>query len=202
MTNDVSAIMRTHNFTGCRILVKNANDESQSFGSEITEHNKAYQSIVVKLIDDINWELSQLIIIVFSEGKIFQFSGNARKVATSANTFEIAVFKAAQKEDRTEQRFAVDICADIKAVLIDSTLIFLNKPLQVKILNVSTKGIMFEGMSGAFQKGDVFRISAVAMDTNTVFNVKIVRRRNTDLLTMQYGCKLVTINEGSGENAR
>ncbi len=187
-----SSFLRTLDFKGARVLVKSANNENSSFNTTIVEHNKAYQTISVALSEEISWDLSKLIVIVFADSKVFQFDGTGRKNATQRGALEIAIYKASEKEDRKQQRYDVCIKANVDAVFIDNCLLELRVPMQTTILNVSNNGLMFEAMSGAFNPKDILRLSAPEMD-NTIFYVSIVRKNNIDLLTANYGCKLVTI---------
>ncbi len=187
-----SSFLRTLDFNGARVLVKSAIDDNLSFNTAIVEHNKAYQTINVALNEEIPWDLSKLLVIVFANSKVYQFDGTGRKNATQRGSLEIAIYKASEKEDRKQQRYDVNINANVDAVLIDNYLLDLKIPMQTTILNVSNNGLMFKAMSGAFRPKDILRLTAPDMD-NTIFYVSIVRKNNIDLLTANYGCKLVTI---------
>ncbi len=187
-----NSLLRTLNFNGAKVLVKNAQSENESFSTVILEHNKAYQTISVKMKDDISWDLGKLIVIVFADSKVYQFDGNGRKNATQRDALEIAIYKASEKEDRKQARFDVNINAEVDAVYIDNTLLEFRVPMQATIQNVSNNGLMFKSLSGTFMPDNILRLKATNMD-DTYFYVKIVRKGNIDFITANYGCKLVTI---------
>ncbi len=192
MNSSADSILRQIDFTNCKIVVKDYEDDSKFFSSEIVEQNKAYQFINIKVPFNISWDLKQLIIIVFAEGKVYQFLGNSRN-NVKMGVLEVAIFKSSIKNDRKYQRYNLKIEAEVSSVLIDKKMFKLKVPFPVTILNVSTTGIMFQTMSGSFQNGDIVHICAVGMDDNTQFTVEVVRRKDISLITTQYGCKLVVL---------
>ncbi len=67
----------------------------------------------------------------------------------------------------------------------------LNKPMMLMTVNMSSDGILVKMDSGSFEKGDCFRMVINVEDRALIFYCRVVRTQNDNMLTEEYGCRIV-----------
>ena len=79
----------------------------------------------------------------------------------------------------------------IESVIVDGTLIELQKPIEMETCNISGNGILIQTMAGSGTVGTELRICVKLGDTMLQKTYRIVRIQNANLKTEEYGCMMI-----------
>ena len=80
----------------------------------------------------------------------------------------------------------------ILSIIIDSWNIILRKPIEVKTINISSNGILFQADAGTFYIGNEFVLLLEIEEKVMELNCEVVRIQNSTIRTEEYGCRVNT----------
>ena len=94
-------------------------------------------------------------------------------------------------EKRKHARYPLKEKGYIESVIVDGTLIELQKPIEMETCNISGNGILIQTMAGSGTVGTELRICVKLGDTMLQKTYRIVRIQNANLKTEEYGCMMI-----------
>ena len=130
------------------------------------------------------------VIIFGPNGSLVEAAGNLRKVII-ANEVEIELGRSKNGEKRKHVRYPLKEKGYIESVIVDGTLIELQKPIEMETCNISGNGILIQTMAGSGTVGTELRICVKLGDTMLQKTYRIVRIQNANLKTEEYGCMMI-----------
>ncbi len=184
-----------NDYEKCRVIIKEADTDVTITDTTILEYHKDYHSIMVKLPVGYKVKNGKFSLLIFTTNKVLIYRGSIRKDFNLGFT-EIALHSGKIKEDRKAQRFPIDVLGTVNGLVIDGKTIKLRLPLEVKGVNISATGILLNTMSDCFYKETILQIEIEMYGSVTTLYCKIVRVKETDVHTADYGCKLINHIEG------
>lgn len=177
--------------SGCRIIVKEIAGGKMVLDTKIKSYDPVRKVVKVSAGSlDNRMEHAVTVIIFGQNGSLIESIGNLRKVVI-ANEVEIELGKSKNGEKRKHVRYPLKEKGHIEAVIVDGTLIKLQKPIEMETCNISGNGILIHTMAGSGTVGTEIRISVKLGDAMLQKTYRIVRVQNANLKTEEYGCMMI-----------
>ena len=181
---------------GCRIIVKEIAGGKRVLDTRIKSYDPIRKvvkvsagSLSITLIQ--RFSLNAVTVIIFGpNGSLVEATGNLRKVII-ANEVEIELGRSKNGEKRKHARYPLKEKGYIESVIVDGTLIELQKPIEMETCNISGNGILIQTMAGSGTVGTELRICVKLGDTMLQKTYRIVRIQNANLKTEEYGCMMI-----------
>ena len=169
---------------GCRIIVKEIAGGKRVLDTRIKSYDPIRKVVKVSAGSlDNRMEHAVTVIIFGPNGSLVEATGNLRKVII-ANEVEIELGRSKNGEKRKHARYPLK-------VIVDGTLIELQKPIEMETCNISGNGILIQTMAGSGTVGTELRICVKLGDTMLQKTYRIVRIQNANLKTEEYGCMMI-----------
>lgn len=181
----------TSSYVGCRTFIYDENGD-EIIKTHITEHGKDDMTITVK--GAINPEKSDapVTVLIISDEGIYEYSGRVRKFASSYMETKIGLFGGCEKKDtRESKRYPINMPASVKSLMINEEAIPLLNPLSVSVLNLSTSGALIKASADCFTKDSIIQMLVDINGHATNIYGRIVRVKEVDASTAEYGCQFV-----------
>ena len=176
---------------GCRIIVKEIAGGKRVLDTRIKSYDPIRKVVKVSAGSlDNRMEHAVTVIIFGPNGSLVEATGNLRKVII-ANEVEIELGRSKNGEKRKHARYPLKEKGYIESVIVDGTLIELQKPIEMETCNISGKGILIQTMAGSGTVGTELRICVKLGDTMLQKTYRIVRIQNANLKTEEYGCMMI-----------
>ncbi len=179
-----------NDYNKCRVIIKDADNDDTIADTTVLEYHKDYHSIMVKLPVGYKAKTGKFSLLIFTANKVLIYGGSIRKDFNLGFT-EIALHSGKIKEDRKAQRFPIDVVGIVNGLVIGDQKIKLRLPFKVTAVNISATGILLNTMSDCFFKDSVLEIEIEMYGSITTLYCKVVRMRETDMNTADYGCKFI-----------
>ena len=177
--------------SGCRIIVKEIAGGKMVLDTRIKSYDPIRKVVKVSAGSlDNRMEHAVTVIIFGPNGSLVESIGNLRKVVI-ANEVEIELGKSKNGEKRKHARYPLKEKGYIESVIVDGTLIKLQKPIEMETCNISGNGILIHTMAGSGTVGTEMRICVKLGDTMLQKTYRIVRVQNANLKTEEYGCMMI-----------
>ncbi|RHR88627.1 PilZ domain-containing protein [Roseburia sp. AF15-21] len=176
---------------GCRIIVKEIAGGKRVLDTRIKSYDPIRKVVKVSAGSlDNRMEHAVTVIIFGPNGSLVEATGNLRKVII-ANEVEIELGRSKNGEKRKHVRYPLKEKGYIESVIVDGTLIELQKPIEMETCNISGNGILIQTMAGSGTVGTELRICVKLGDTMLQKTYRIVRIQNANLKTEEYGCMMI-----------
>lgn len=176
---------------GCRIIVKEIAGGKRVLDTRIKSYDPIRKVVKVSAGSlDNRMEHAVTVIIFGPNGSLVEATGNLRKVII-ANEVEIEPGRSKNGEKRKHARYPLKEKGYIESVIVDGTLIELQKPIEMETCNISGNGILIQTMAGSGTVGTELRICVKLGDTMLQKTYRIVRIQNANLKTEEYGCMMI-----------
>ncbi|RGG49777.1 PilZ domain-containing protein [Roseburia sp. AF20-18LB] len=176
---------------GCRIIVKEIAGGKRVLDTRIKSYDPIRKVVKVSAGSlDNRMEHAVTVIIFGPNGSLVEATGNLRKVII-ANEVEIELGRSKNGEKRKHARYPLKEKGYIESVIVDGTLIELQKPIEMETCNISGNGILIQTMAGSGTVGTELRICVKLGDTMLQKTYRIVRIQNANLKTEEYGCMMI-----------
>ena len=162
---------------GCRIIVKEIAGGKMVLDTRIKSYDPIRKVVKVSAGSlDNRMEHAVTVIIFGPNGSLVEATGNLR---------------SKNGEKRKHVRYPLKEKGYIESVIVDGTLIELQKPIEMETCNISGNGILIQTMAGSGTVGTELRICVKLGDTMLQKTYRIVRIQNANLKTEEYGCMMI-----------
>lgn len=178
-------------YTDCRAFIS---DSGSGTISEVTiiSHNKEYMTISVRgSFRETTGNEFGTVLILTEEGSVHEFRGRIRRSAIDATHSEIALFKGHEKEDRASKRYTLNTVAVVENLITPTGKQPLTMAVEIVLTNLSTVGVSFKAEPKSFALDTVVEIKLKANASISAMQGRVVRIRNIDATSAEYGCTLV-----------
>ncbi len=185
------AVYRPENFTGCRVIVKDAAEDKELLDSTILDHNLDFNTIrVLCQVAGTFERVSQVSLIVFTNKGLFFYHGTIFR-SFYANSTEIALFRGENVENRGSPRFPLPAPGSIDSIVIAEQAVVLRTPLLVNSVNISSTGILITTLPEAFTLGQSFRVTLDVDGYRAPLFCRVVRILRLSHSLSQFGCTFI-----------
>jgi len=176
-------------FTDCSVLLYDMS--GNHLGSTvIREHDKKEQQIKVNLMPTVLRANDNCRVFILSSPTPCEFSGKLKKIGGS---LIIAMFQGQEKENRGAMRYPVNTSAKIEALIIDEQSYYLQTPVDVTLINISTSGVRFRAPFYSLIENDVFMMDFIISNANKTITAEVVNCMDKGTESSDYGCRFVEI---------
>lgn len=135
------------NFTGYDVIVRDDDTGETLLMGKVDSYSKERSIIEVNLQCKYDLSARHLRVLLHHDGRAYSFNGTYRKLSGSTN-IGIALFNGNQKQDRKNERFAIDLYADICDCNTQEGEILNNiKNHTIRIVDISRSGVCLQGIN-------------------------------------------------------
>ena len=184
-----------NDFTDHTVVIYN------EYGDKITETTIVEYDIIIgsirikedlKLTTGINVQL----LILTSPSPCFFLGRIGPRIQ---NMITIDLHSGKSKEDRTFERFSIDLINSIESTGTINSIIRENvkidaPPQKVQLINISHGGIRFSGASGILHKNDEIILTIKNSNADQILTAKVVNFLNAPLGRTEYGCQFSNVS--------
>lgn len=178
-------------YTGCKTIIRDDMTWEVIAETTILEYDKRTQTISVDdrfFGEESLGKFEHVSLLILQKSAIYECKGSLRKRNGSGHR-EIAIFHRHEKEDRTTQRYVVNAPAKIENLVITGNLFTLERPMDVLVENISTKGTLIRTKAGILRIGADFLLKMNIGGSITMIHSTVVRIHDEDEVTGEYGCR-------------
>lgn len=184
-------MIRANDLKNCRVIIKELASGNAIADTRIQEFDANRNVLKISASSIAGNKERQISAIVFCRNEgIREYYGRVKRTVT-ANQVEIELAKGSDGEKRKRQRYDLREKGVIEAIEIEETRIELRKPMEMQTKNISSNGVLFEGMPGSFVPGDCIWIYLQLGDEPFRRKCKVLRIQNSSLKTEEYGCMML-----------
>lgn len=183
------------NYAGCTVFV-NGNNGEKTCCATIKSHNKDEKTITINgSFPNIHKDDVVTLIIMANSG-IHEYSGKMRKSITDSSYSKIGLFGGkAKKDGRVSKRYTINKRATVDRLVINKQPFAFLHPLEVKVVNLSASGVLIETKPNSFNLDAIFELVIDIGKEPTRLLGQVVRVKNTDTNSAEYGCRFIKIGE-------
>lgn len=185
-------MVEARGYKGCKTIIRDNSTWDVIADTMIMEHDRKRQTISV---DDRFFgegcveRLKYLSLLILQKSSILECKGSLRR-RNAYGYREIALFHQQEKESRSTKRYVVKTPAKIENLVITGNLFSLNKPLDVMVENISTKGMLIQTRVGVLRIGADFLLKMNIGGSITMIHSTVVRIHGENESLGEYGCRL------------
>ncbi len=128
-------------------------------------------------------------VLILQPGNVYEFLATVKKI--KASTTQLTLFSGHQKESRAATRFAVSEPASIVSLIFGDRHMPLLNPINIFVINLSRTGVLFKSKPEYFELGMKPELRIKIKDTEAVLSTTVVRIKNIDAYSTEYGCRFV-----------
>lgn len=176
-------------FKNRRIIIKNLNSQKIIADTQILEYDASNNIVRISAASVQRREHEKIYALIFGSDSLYEYVGSIRGTVI-ANEVEILLGKSRMKEDRRRCRYNISMTGMIPSIMIDGWNITLKKPLEVRTINISSNGILFQADVGSFHIGNEFLLLLDVEEKAMELKCEVVRIQNSTIRTEEYGCKV------------
>lgn len=175
----------------CRIIIKSLESQEIIADTHILNYDVLNNIVRVSAVNIPDKRYEKIYALIFGNEGLYEYIGTI-KGTVIANEIEILLGKSRLKEDRKRFRYNISMTGTILSIIIDSWNITLRKPIEVKTINISSNGILFQADAGTFYIGNEFVLLLEIEEKIMELNCEVVRIQNSTIRTEEYGCRVNT----------
>lgn len=175
----------------CRIIIKSLESQEIIADTHILNYDVLNNIVRVSAVNIQDKRYEKIYVLIFGNEGLYEYTGTI-KGTVIANEIEILLGKSRLKEDRKRFRYSISMTGTILSIIIDSWNITLRKPIEVKTINISSNGILFQADAGTFYIGNEFVLLLEIEEKVMELNCEVVRIQNSSIRTEEYGCRVNT----------
>jgi len=158
--------------------------------TSVTSHDREARQVVLSEIpEDIKTNENYRLIILTSPIPC-EFLGKVKK---SGGNFYVALFQGQEKEGRDAPRYPVTTPALITAHVDGDKLYYIQTPIKVVLINISTTGIRFRAPYYSFDVGDEFQMDLYIGSNQKKVTARVVNNVDKNTESSDYGCRFLLI---------
>lgn len=131
-------------FKGYDAIVRDEETEDTLLMGKVVAFDKETNLIELNVQNTIDLSQRKMQVLLFSDGLAYSYHGTFRKLLTQ-NQIGIALYKGGVKVDRKNERFAVDLKAEIVEHKQEDGTVIEDEHTGIYILDISRSGIRIEG---------------------------------------------------------
>jgi len=172
-----------------RIIIKSLKDQKTIADTQILNYDALNNIVRVSAVNIPEREYEKIYALIFGHENLYEYVGAIRGTII-ANEMEILLGKSRMKEDRKQLRYNISMTGMILSIIISGWTITLRKPIEVKTINISSSGILFQADAGSFGIGNEFMLLLEIEEKAMKLKCEVIRIQNSTIRTEEYGCKV------------
>lgn len=178
-------------YTDCSVLIYDSVGKHLCT-TVVTDYDKVALRLTAEYTPDIldTGEVCRLLILTAPTPCEYQ-----GRVLREGVTKVIALFQGREKEDRGAVRYKVDYPALIENLICNDRPYALHTPLEVRLINISKRGVRFSAPPNSLSIDDRFQMSIKISDNEKLLIADVVNHLDKDFRTTEYGCRFLVGSE-------
>lgn len=179
-----------------KVVVRDTKTGKTIADTTVRYYNKQFDVIRIDS-DGISDEMySRVEVLLFSQKGSFKCSGTVRGNGRTGEV-DIALYNGNEADDRGAVRYSLEMPGVLNMVLRPGEGAK-EMSVAVMVLNMSTTGFLFRAPTGVLEKNDIVKINCLFKGRHLALQGEIVRTQNMDIQSIEYGCKLFSVQNVKG----
>lgn len=184
------------NYSGCRVTIHYG--ISAVTQTKILHFDAATMSVTVGGLSGFGKTDQLVSLLISTDDGVHEYCGRAHRSGIDPTQTEISLFGGREKEEsRVAKRYPINMQASVQNLIFDAIAMPLLHPLVVSILNLSSSGVLIKAGAFSFAENAVIHMLFNIDGQPTDIYGRIVRVKEIDSNTAEYGCKLMGAQESS-----
>ena len=175
-----------------RIIIKSLKDQKTIADTQILNYDALNSIVRVSATNIPDREYEKIYALIFGNENLYEYVGAIRGTVI-ANEIEVLLGKSRMKEDRKRCRYNISMTGTIFSIIITGWNITLRKPIEVKTINISSNGILFQADAGSFHIGNEFMLLLQIEEKVMELRCEVVRIQNSTIRSEEYGCTISAV---------
>lgn len=180
-------------FEGYDVIIRDDDTEETLLMGKVGVHNKEQNMIELDAQPMQELEQRHMLVLLFKDGQAYTYHGSYRRLLGN-NPIGIALYRGEVKQDRKNERFAINIGANIIEHKAEDGEVLYNKRTQFNIMDISRSGVRIQGQDLHLRIKDKIQIRFILHSKIMEYYARIVRVGEQDEtgILIEYGCELLT----------
>lgn len=190
--------MNESTLINCRIFISNMEDGEVIADTKIVRFNKVRNAVFISGDSIAEKKPYSITACIFTEGRLYEFAGTIRGGIIN-NEIEVLLGKKREKEDRGRKRYPMETEGSINGTIVDGKFAPIRPYKMVRTVNMSANGVLIRAEAGYFKIGDGFSLILGSEEKGMAMHCEVVRTQNRNMLTEEYGCRIIETRRNSDE---
>lgn len=184
----------------CRIIIKDAENGQTIADTKILRYNSYVNSVNIPANSILKKDISKIHAIIFAENGLYRSTGKLREEVTD-DEVEILLGKSVELEERRAARYPIDFEGSITEVYIQGRKNALPGEIPVRVIDMSSGGVLLRAGSGVLQVGKVYSLVLRTEIGDLTMICEVVRIQDDDGLSGKYGCRIGNVQRVLGRES-
>ena len=189
----------TPDFANSKVVFYNEDGSEELAKTVIRSYDKRASTIVVPRDAFPAEPEDRVSVLLFHATGLFEFKGTLHKNNSSPTALEIGLYKGKALENRVAVRYKVNAPAVVERYVIAGKLLPLRSPLEVLVLNVSSRGCLIQANTKFLNVGTTFQFQMEFSDSVVPFYAKVVRSKSIGKDESEFGCTFASVSLSGGQ---
>jgi hypothetical protein len=182
-------IMADHhdgNYTGCAILVYDANSHELLARTVVSGHDKAAMSVELDMrLPFKNGTAVSVLILTNPVPKAYQ-----GRLSIHGSKTSVAMHHGRTQEGRKSKRYNTNLPASLLLVVRDGQVFDFQPPFQVALVNISTTGVRIRAPQAVLSDGDIIQLQMMIGEKTQIMTAEVVFSAGSAAGSV-YGCRFI-----------
>ncbi|MDD3369293.1 MAG: PilZ domain-containing protein [Lachnospiraceae bacterium] len=184
------------NFTGYDVIVRDEASNVTLFMGKVASYDELQNLIEINFQPTVDLEQRHMRVLLYHNGRAYTYHGTFRK-GLGIGQMGIALYKGSAKTDRKNERFSIDLGAEILEHRDENGKVLFQGSTPIHIMDISRSGLRIQATEikpGVHEKISIrFTVRNVAK----TYYARVVRvgKKDEKGQQIEYGCELLTMQE-------